>query len=166
MKRIDAPDEIIRSYLSYDPATGIFVWIKRPGPSSACGTRAGRVDHIGYVQINFRRVQYRGHKLAWWFVTGEWPNGYIDHKNLDKSDNRFANLRLASPSTNNANSPKRSGCSSRFKGVTRTRSGSWQANIGVNRKRKHLGTFRSEEEASAAYMAAAVAAFGEFARAE
>ncbi|MBL7599406.1 HNH endonuclease, partial [Escherichia coli] len=34
------------------------------------------------------------HRLAWWWVYGEWPTGEIDHINHDRSDNLCAfNIR-------------------------------------------------------------------------
>jgi hypothetical protein len=119
------------------------------------------------VRIGLRGRQYGAHRLAWWFNTGEWPTQAIDHQNLDRADNRICNLRLATYSQNSANSSKRANCSSRFKGVTRNRrGGNWLAGIRVNGQHVYLGTFEHEAEAAAAYMSAAVEAFGEFARAK
>ena len=59
-----------------------------------------------YVSIDTRLV--RAHRLAWLYVTGNWPDGCIDHINGDRSDNRFENLRDTNLRVNaeNRRSPK------------------------------------------------------------
>lgn len=90
-----------------------------------------------------------------------------DHANGNGLDNQRANLRDADQSHNLANQGKgrRAATStSRYKGVGRMANGSWRARIKVNYQERHLGLFASEEDAARAYDAAAVAAWGEFAR--
>lgn len=90
------------------------------------------------------------------------PRGLVvDHINGDTLDNRRANLRVCEQRQNLWNGrPHRDG-SSRYRGVSRMRrSGTWRAQI----QGKHLGFFRSEEDAARAYNVAAVQRFGEFAR--
>jgi hypothetical protein len=98
------------------------------------------------------------------FLTG-WP--LTDHADHDGLNNQRYNLRPASPSESNANTRKQGReCSSPYKGVTwdsRSRTGSWRAQIGVNGTRHRLGVFSTQEEAARAYDAAAFAAWGEFA---
>lgn len=86
----------------------------------------------------------------------------VDHVNGNGMDNRRCNLRVVTALQNSWNRHKRTIGSSSFKGVW-GRPGRWLAAITVRGVRKHLGTFVVEEDAAAAYDAAAVAAFGEFA---
>lgn len=113
---------------------------------------------------------YRGHLLAWLYMAGEWPKSFIDHKDLNKHNNAWDNLREATKSQNMANVGLIKSNKSGLKGVSRYRAGeaygkSWQASIGKDGKSKHLGHFATKEEAHAAYVAAAQNIFGEFARA-
>jgi hypothetical protein len=63
-------------------------------------------------------VLYREHRLAWLYMTGEWPTHEIDHINGDRVDNRFCNLREATASENRWNSRKRVNNTSGYKGVS------------------------------------------------
>ncbi len=91
------------------------------------------------------------------------PNGWVDHRNHDGLDNRRANLRIATPSQNIANSRKHgTTTSSRYKGVSLfKRTGQWTAQIG--KPKRHLGYFATEESAALAYDRAAIEVWGEFA---
>lgn len=93
------------------------------------------------------------------------PGMDVDHVNGNGLDNRRMNLRLASRSQNLANQRKqRDKTSSRYKGVSISRQGTWRARICVRGQKRWLGIFESEEEAALAYNRAASEYFGEFAR--
>lgn len=85
----------------------------------------------------------------------------VDHRNGDGLDNRRNNLRACTRSQNMANASYRRGVSG-YRGVTRYRR-RWRAQITVNRKCHHVGTYDTPEEAARAYDARALEAFGEFA---
>lgn len=88
-----------------------------------------------------------------------------DHRDGDGLNNLRSNLRKASKSQNAANSLKREGYSSPFRGVSfRKDKGKWQARVRVERVRKHIGYFTDEQEAARAYDCAALEHFGEFAK--
>jgi hypothetical protein len=90
---------------------------------------------------------------------------YVDHINGDIRDNRKANLRICSNSQNSRNSRKKQLGYSRYKGVTiDKRTGKWVAQIMVDRKNIHLGSFSFEREAAQAYNDAAVKFHGEYAK--
>jgi hypothetical protein len=109
----------------------------------------------------------KAHRIAWLMGAGEWPpDGVdIDHINLNRADNRWSNLRLASRSQNMGNSPAHRDSQSGVKGLTWLADRQkWQVRICVQGKRKTLGYFASKEQAALVYRHAAEAAFGEFAR--
>ena len=99
-------------------------------------------------------------------ILGAGPSDHVDHINGDTLDNRRSNLRLCTRSQNAANAKVRTDGVSRFKGVSldkRCPRKPWRATIVVNRRQRGLGYYATEQEAAAAYDAAAQAAFGEFA---
>lgn len=84
-------------------------------------------------------------------------DGVRDHINRDKLDNRRCNLRVVPQRVNAMNGPRRKNNTSGYHGVDWSKShGRWRARLGT----KHLGRFRTAEEAARAYDKAAIAAFG------
>lgn len=162
----DLTCERLREILSYDPDTGIFTW-KVAVSKVKAGAVAGCNDGQGYLRIKIDGRNYKSHRLAWLYMTGEWPKEQVDHVNGSRGDNRFENLREAAHAENLWNSGKRVDNTSGFKGVFfDTQARKWRALIGIKGKQKSLGRFTSPEAAHAAYVAAAKKYFGEFARAD
>lgn len=89
----------------------------------------------------------------------------VGHRNGDGLDCRRSNLRIATHRLNLANQRPQQGRSSRFKGVSWNRAkGRWEAYIRVNGRQRKLGYFIDEVDAALAYDAAAIEAWGDFAR--
>ena len=104
------------------------------------------------------------HRLAYYFMTGEDPaDMQIDHINLDKSDNRWENLRLATHTQNSANARVRSHNQTSLKGVGKASKNKYHARITFNKTEIHLGTFDTPELAHAAYVQKANELYGDFA---
>jgi hypothetical protein len=100
---------------------------------------------------------YLAHRLAWFYVHGNWPTKLIDHINGNKTDNRIANLRDVEGSLNNLNchTPRRHNAESPYIGVVKPkRYKRWLAKITLHGKRVRLGCFDTAEEAQAAYLEA------------
>jgi hypothetical protein len=155
----------LKDFLHYDPATGHFTWIKSAGKRSYVGLKAGCVNTIGYWQIGFAGKRRSGHRLAWLYMTGEWPAQEIDHINLNRSDNSWANLRQANRVSNSGNAPCHKDNKTGVKGVSwNEERRKWVAQICIGGRQTNLGRYDSVKEAHAAYCEAAAVQFGEFAR--
>ena len=162
-RRIDI--ETLRAMLSYCPESGRITWlINRPRGVKA-GDEFGGMNAIGYRVGCVNGVQVGAHRVAWALLHGVWPDSWLDHKNLNRSDNRAENLRKCSVSQNIANIATTCRNKSGVKGVCwNKRSGKWQAGIKVQGKSYHLGLHETLAQATAARMKAANDRFGEFAR--
>lgn len=155
----------LKDLLNYDPETGEFTWLASRTGTARAGTIAGRVNH-GYRRISIDGTKYLAHRLAWLHVHGAWPAGDIDHIDMNRSNNRIANLREATTSQNKGNSRAYSNNTSGVKGVCWNKNGRfWQAQIRFQGKKLHLGCFGDINDAAAAYEKAAAELFGEFGRA-
>lgn len=145
----------LQELLDYNADTGVFVWKRRRAGMAKSGTMAGAVKTGGYVQIMVDGQMYLAHRLAWLYVHGCFPKAMIDHINRDPADNRIANLREASDKQNRENCRLQRNNTTGTAGVYWVkRMSKWQAKIGHNRKRVHLGYFQSEAEAISAVKAA------------
>lgn len=150
--------------LHYDPNSGVFTWKVKPNRRIKIGDEAGSLTKQGYLKIKISGVDHKAHRLAWLYMTGEWPSNGIDHKDNVKTHNWFANLRPATQSQNMANCGAHRNNSTGFKGVSyHSQSGKWTARIRHNGIRHNLGIFKTPEIAFAAYCKAAKKYHGEFA---
>lgn len=141
--------ERVRELLHYAPDTGVLTWRATMGRSALAGSVAGTCGR--YVNVKIGQRRYYAHRLAWLYMTGEWPRVYIDHRNGDGLDNRFANLREATGSQNQANKIISKVNSSGVKGVHWfARTQKWRAEIKANGRSVHLGYFTELSDAAAA----------------
>lgn len=147
--------EQVREVLDYDAETGIFTWkVRLSIRVPAVGAPAGTKTKVGYLQGAIRGYRTYMHRLAWVWMTGEWPANHIDHINGDRSDNRWTNLRDVTRSVNLQNQRKAAANSSTKLLGAHPFQGRFKAEIGVNGKSRHIGCFATAEEAHAAYVAA------------
>jgi len=144
----------LHEILSYDPETGIFTWKCRVSRTAA-GSVAGTVRANGYLRIKFDRSLFYAHRLAWLYVYGTVPIGYIDHIDGNPGNNAISNLRDVSQLINaqNIRRPKSHNKSTGVLGVNKNGS-KFRAKICVNGLHKHLGCFLTPEEAHEAYLKA------------
>lgn len=156
--------ERLREIIRYDPVTGVFTWTDKATHGRRAGTRAERKrKSCAYLLIETDGKRYRAHRLAWLYMTGAWPKNLTDHKDCDPINNRWNNLREATPSQNSANA-RAWEKKALAKGVCRRKDGKFVAQVKKDRKAYWLGVFSTPEEAHAAYNAAAAALHGQFSR--
>lgn len=158
----------LRRLLNYDPRTGLFKWRVerrgRPHGRIPPGTIAGSIWADGYRHICIDYVAYPAARLAFLWMTGRWPRLGMDHKNRNRADDRWRNLREATWSQNQMNKINSNNALG-LKGVCwEWDRDKYKAYIEVNGRSMHLGRFETAEEAQAAYAVAARKHFGEFAR--
>lgn len=139
---------ILQSKLHYSPDTGIFTWLTGSFKNKPAGCVSGTLPDGGYVIIRVNNKVYQAHRLAWLYVYGSFPDGLIDHKNRNRTDNRIENLRVASDAINSRNQAIYKNSPTGYHGVT-AHGKRWRARINVNGKKYHLGVFDTIEEAAA-----------------
>ena len=144
--------ELARSYISYDPVSGEITWIKSTSNAVKIGSMSGKsVNSDGYRLICFFGVFYKVHRLAWFLTFEKWPD-QIDHINGIRHDNRLENLSSVTGQINTHNQKKaHSNSSTGVLGVVPKLNGKFSAEIRLNGKKIHIGTFSTVEEASLAY---------------
>jgi len=148
------PVEVLEELFAYDPDTGVLSYRKRPSKYSAteAGAAVGTLHVSGYLVVTVGRSVYRVHRLIWKLVTGEEPPSILDHRNRNRADNRWANLRAAEPWQNTGNRR-----TAKEGVVPGRRAGSWKAQFAGSSK-----TFSTKEEAHRAYVQWHLQRFGEF----
>lgn len=157
--------ERLLQVLSYEPETGKFRrTAKAPGPIKI-GQEAGWINPNGYRYIEVCGERFLAHRLAWFYMTGEWPSNEIDHKDCNRDNNSWVNLRAATRLQNLHNAKIKTMSSTGYKGVYfDKRYGKFVARIRHAGKRISLGYFDAAEDAHQAYAVKAAEFRGEFAR--
>jgi hypothetical protein len=148
--------EELKYYLHYSKKTGLFTWIRPTVNSNKKGDIIGDKCNSRYIIVTLHRKRYVAHRLAWFYVYGEWPEPEIDHNNGNGKDNRICNLRLATRAQNTYNTRTRCDNTTGYRGVSKgsgRNAHKWVAQITYKGKVKYLGSFNSAEEAHIAYTA-------------
>lgn len=94
--------EYLRENFSYDAETGVLCRIKKNAPHSTIGP-VTRKDRKGYLILCTNMLTHKAHRIAYKMHYGVDPDGYLDHINGERDDNRIENLRVASNTVNNCN---------------------------------------------------------------
>lgn len=128
---------------------------------------AGTLTPQGYNQVFIDYWSFRSSRVIYLYVTGEWPpvGYYMDHIDGNRSNDRWENLRLATPTENARN---RQTCRRNTTGVLGVHpiigTAKFGAEIGYEGKNVKLGRFECIADAAAARCEAERHYFGVWAR--
>ena len=112
------------------------------------------IYELRYILIKKKnRPQKCIHKLVAEAFLPNWNNlEFCDHKNRDRTDNRYFNLRWINRSNNSRNRRKQHNTSSKYFGVSFHKSNNiWRTITRINGKQIHIGYFKTEKEGALAY---------------
>lgn len=149
MEKAQLPTQAeIKQALYYDQITGVFRWRVLPSNRvklwSVAGGKSG-----DYILIGIKKGRYGAHRLAWLYMTGEWPENQIDHIDGNGLNNSFGNLRKATIKQNQENLALKKNNTSGFRGVSWIKNRKkWRAGIEHNGKSIYLGYFDTAQEAA------------------
>lgn len=153
--------ETLKELLHYDPDTGVFTWLSRNIEDFSeerfwkqwCVRYEGEIagcliKEQNYIIIGINGKIHRAHRLAWLYVTGEFPDDQIDHINHVRYDNRWCNLREATDVVNRKNQSRRKDNISGITGIHWDKSRvKWCAEITSNGVKHFLGRFECLSDA-------------------
>ena len=153
--------EELKHVIHYNQDSGIFSWILANTNRIKASDIAGSFDkENGYTRITIDGKRYAAHRLAWFYVYGEWPE-VIDHINGIGTDNRIVNLRNCNLQQNALNHKKKINKSGLPCGV-RALNSKYQARVMFSNKTYYLGVYDTPEEAENVYLAKRQELFGEY----
>lgn len=147
----------------YDPDTGVMIWIK-PAPRRNVGQPVGAMRKTsGYIECVVCGEFWRLNRLIWFYMTGEHPpvDRIVDHKDRNRANNRWKNLRLATDGENQVNSDRwgEDRCIQKRIGKNKTR---YRVRIRRRDDSRNLGTYDTIEEAREVFRKAAKEQYGDF----
>lgn len=176
MAKRSLPDiSLLRNRVSYVPETGQLLWKARvesdfqSAGNISAETRAKQWNNRCAGKPAFSTIGANGylvgplgrglvlysHRVAFALMEGRWPT-IIDHRNGDRADNRWSNLREVSDRENAMNCKVRSDSETGRSGVVpnRRKGSGFIAKIKANGRHVHLGCYSTFQEAVAAREAA------------
>lgn len=137
----------------YEMLMGMGKWLITKGSRDTAQPYVGRYDMKTKKWIFMHRI-----------ILGVSKGEYVDHINNNTLDNRKENLRVATNRMNQYNQRRRKN-SKYMRGVTFDKSAvnkPWKAQIKVNGVNKHIGMFKTEQEAHNAYRSVLNEVAGEY----
>ena len=145
----------LKKLFRYEPSTGQLIRLTNQSPNARRGDIVGSPHNAGYLQLQANGKKYLAHRVAWFLMTGQDIEGVeIDHRNGNRADNRWSNLRLATRSQQRGNRI--------IKGYSfRNRHG--KDEYVVHFRKKHVGVFKTAEDAQNAYRQKAEEFWGDYA---
>lgn len=126
----------------FEYKAGNLYWKITLNSRAVMGSVAGSVDKRGYCYVKLNKQSFLVHRIIWKLLTKEEPIGVVDHIDRNRSNNNITNLRVVNTSVNilNQDALGYSKCKDKY-----------QARIKIKGKTKHLGYFKTKEEATSCY---------------
>lgn len=153
----------LRETYRYDPTTGVMSRLKSSGGARA-GSTVGSDNGKGYLRCSFQRSLYLVHILIYVLVTGEMVET-IDHRDLDKKNNAWDNLRPTNKSGNEKNTTHRVTSTTGVKNVYWiAERNKFRVQFKVEGKTKTFGYYTTLEESAQVAKSKRLELHGEFAR--
>lgn len=91
----------LKELVIYNELTGIFTRRIDRGISHKAGTQIKGLDKDGYINTRLDGKLYRGHRLAFLYVTGKIPD-VVDHIDFNRANNVWTNIRASNKQLNNS----------------------------------------------------------------
>ena len=142
----------IQTILDYNAKTGYFTWKTHRQRPDLIGKKAGCRTTLGYWAIAVNNKKYLAHRLAWLYMTGNNSIKHIDHKDGNKQNNIFSNLREVDRVGNLQNMRKATKANKiGLLGVSAHQS-KWRVQIMINGERIRVSGFDTPEQAHQKYL--------------
>lgn len=90
--------ERLREVFSYNPEDGVFTRLIKTPRRAKIGALAPRITADGYIAIGLDGKQYLAHRLAWLYMTGDFPQKRVRHADGNPINNAWKNLSIESTS--------------------------------------------------------------------
>lgn len=146
--------ERLLELLHYDPQSGVFTRRVRVNSRALAGAVVGCPSKAGYLRVMVDGTSYLLHRLAFFYMTGRFPTGEVDHIDGRRDHNAWTNLRDVPRALNGQNQRRAHRDSvTGLLGVSRNKKG-FKASICVDRQIHRLGTYTTPQEAHAVYVRA------------
>ena len=147
---VNLTKDLLLSLFNYDREKGTLTWKNHwaKNRSKWIGKEAGYTDEKGYRVIRLNNTNYPIQQLIWFIEKEYWPKEEIDHINGLEAGNQISNLREVTIRQNQQN--RKHHRAGRLVGATFVQN-RWRAQIQIDGKKKHLGSFDTELGAHLAY---------------
>jgi len=152
---------VAEDIIDFDPITQNMFWkhraseyFKDPNRSFSWNAKNEGKQCFNYLDVNgyLRGVIFKHkipkHRLIWLFSYGRWPNGFIDHINGIKTDNRLVNLREVTSKENSKNRAiSKSNSTGHMNVYNAKRQGAYRVAFCIDGKYKSLGVYDNIQDA-------------------
>jgi hypothetical protein len=140
--------EHLTHLMECNPFWGVLFWKNPQTNRVRVGEQVGSLMRGGYRQTSIDGERYLIHRLIWFYVHKEWPNGFLDHINQNKRDNSIQNLRVVTNSENMHNRGATVKSTTGQKGIyIHKPSGRYRVMVKHNYKMHHGGYYHTIEAA-------------------